>query len=279
MNNLNFLYWNTYTKDLTDEIFDLVKDNTINFVVLLENSANEILLVNKLKMFDNNFVHHSINRIFKKPKIFSSIPLIKIKEINGHGRYGIYEIEFKDNSKLLLVIVHFPSKKDWGNPSDHFGLCVELKGDIEAAELNVGTKNTIILGDFNMNPFEDGLISSSGLHNVNNKEIALTKNRFYQGRDYDFFYNPMWSFFGENSKGFAQGTHFYNTHRPICHYWNIYDQIIIRPELIPNFDETKLDIITSISSKSLLKKINGYNRIDLNVSDHLPLKFELKSVI
>ena len=117
-----------------------------------------------------------------------------------------------------------------------------------------------------MNPFEDGLVNSSALHNVNNKEIALTKQRNFQSRNYDFFYNPMWSFLGDSSKGKAQGTHFFNTYKPICHFWNIYDQVMLRPDLIPNFDEDQLDIITATTSKSLLRKISDYTRIDKNIS-------------
>lgn len=275
MKQFNFLFWNTYKKDLSEEILDLVSINSSNFLVFLENTSNDEFLLNALKNINQNFKQFN-TRIFKKPKIFSSIENISITEIIGHGRYGIYEISLNTYEKALLAIVHFPSKKDWGNDSDYLGLCVELKIDIEKAELDTGTRNTILLGDFNMNPFEEGLINSSALHNVNSKEIALTKQRYFQKRYYDFFYNPMWSFLGDNSKGNAQGTHFFNTYKPICHFWNLYDQVIIRPELIETFDENELDIITNIKSKSLLKTNNGFTIINKNISDHLPIKFQLK---
>lgn len=275
MIELNILYWNTYKKPLTDEVIELVKTYSINFIVLLENTADNTFLLNQLKNIDTAFRQFN-TIIFNRPKIFSSLPFESIREITGHGRYGIYEINTKDYEKALLTITHFPSKMDWGNPNDHFSLCVELKTDIDNAEITADTRNTIILGDFNMNPFEDGLINSSGLHNVNNKEIALTKQRSFQSRSYDYFYNPMWSFLGDNSKGSVQGTHFFNTYKPINYFWNMYDQVMIRPELIPYFDETKLDIISNINSKPLLKKINGYTRINKDFSDHLPIKFQVK---
>ncbi len=275
MIELNILFWNTYKKALTDEVIELVIAHDINFIVLLENTADNTFLVNKLKNIAPAFKQFN-TILFNRPKIFSSLPLESVKEIIGHGRYGIFEINTKDYEKALLTITHFPSKMNWGNPNDHFGLCVELRTDIDKAEITANTRNTIILGDFNMNPFEEGLINSSGLHNTNNKEIALTGQRNFQGRSYEYFYNPMWSFLGDSSKGTVQGTHFFNTYKPLNHFWNMYDQVMIRPELIPFFDETKLDIISSINSRSLLKTISGYTRIDKDISDHLPIKFQIK---
>lgn len=275
MIELNILYWNTYKKPLTDEIVGLVNAHNINFIVLLENTADNTFLLNQLKNIDSSFQQFN-TLIFNRPKIFSSLPFESVREIIGHGRYGIFELNTKEFEKALLTITHFPSKMDWGNPNDHFSLCVELRTDIDRAEISADTRNTIILGDFNMNPFEDGLINSNGLHNVNNKEIALTKQRNFQSRSYDYFYNPMWSFFGDSSKGSVQGTHFFNTYKPINYFWNMYDQVMIRPELIPYFDETKLDIISTINGKSLLKTISGYTRINKEISDHLPIKFQIK---
>ncbi|UBZ15257.1 hypothetical protein LDL77_05970 [Flagellimonas marinaquae] len=277
MSELNILYWNTYQKSLNDEIKELVQLHDINFIVLIENTSNDKFLLNSLKNINPLFRKFQ-NRVFNKAKIFSSINDIEIKEVNGHGRYGIYEIETQGFEKKLLTITHFPSKINWSNPSDHFSLCVELKIDVEQQEFQTGTRNTIILGDFNMNPFEDGLVNATGLHTINNKEIALTMNRSYQGRSYNYFYNPMWSFLGDESKGDAQGTHFHNSYKPINYFWNLYDQVMIRPELIPFFDESYLKIITKINNKDLLKKINGYTRIDKSYSDHLPFKFQIKQI-
>ncbi|AXP80483.1 hypothetical protein CJ739_1394 [Mariniflexile rhizosphaerae] len=277
MTELNILYWNTYKKPLIDEIKDLVIEYKINLIVLIENSADDTFLLNTLKNINQDFRQFQ-PRLFRRPKIFSSVPNIDIKENSGHGRYGIFEINIPKFEKKLMTITHFPSKFNWGNPSDHFGLCVELKTDIELEEFKSSTRNTLILGDFNMNPFEDGLVNSAGLHNINNKEIASTMSRNYQGKSYNYFYNPMWSFLGDESKGSVQGTHFHNTYKPINYFWNLYDQIMIRPELIPYFDENELTIISKIGNNSLVKKINGYTRIDKDYSDHLPIKFQLKLI-
>jgi hypothetical protein len=127
-----------------------------------------------------------------------------------------------------------------------------------------------------MNPFEDGIIASHGLHSTFSREIALTYTRFYGGHHYRYFYNPMWSFFGDFSKGDVLGTYYINNYRPINYHWNIYDQVMLRPELLPNFDDKKLEIISKIGTGDLLKMENGITKVDKVYSDHLPIKFELK---
>ena len=274
MDTLKILYWNTFNKDLLKEINELVNQYDINFIVLLENNNDtkdvKAILNNQTRNFE--FINH---RGFDKAKIYCSIKDMSIKEIHGHGRYGIYTVNHSLYEPLLLSVVHFPSKLNWDS-EDYTYLCGELKRDIEYKESQEGHSKTIVFGDFNMNPFENGLIASGGLHNTFSREIALKKSREFNSTSYSYFYNPMWSFFGDYSKGNVLGTFYINTYRPINYHWNIYDQIMLRPSLIQYFDDNNLDIISKIGSKTLLRNINGITKIDKTYSDHLPIKFELR---
>lgn len=80
------------------------------------------------------------------------------------------------------------------------------------------------------------------------------------------FYNPMWNFLGDFRKPY--GTHYANESDI---YWNIYDQVIIRPELRERFVDDSLRIITEIETLTLLDA-KGHPAI----SDHLPITFEIK---
>lgn len=267
---MNILFWNTNKKALHTEIYDLVEEYEVSILILVENiEEEEITLVEKLRYFsDFKFVE---NKIFKKARIYFDDPIIGIEEVHGHTRYGIYSIELIDHKRIILGVVHFPSKLNWGNSGDHLGLCVQLRSDIETIEKAIGIKNTFIVGDFNMNPFEEGLVNASGLNNVNVKSIALNRLKNIYKVNYDSFYNPMWNFFGEFSRGKTPGTHFYNSAKYINHYWNIYDQVMIRPELLHSFMEDELDIVTKIKGSSLLKIVNNIEVVDSSISDHLPL--------
>jgi len=273
MKEINFLFWNTYKNPLIEEILELIHIHNINFLILLENPDNPNL-IKALKNYNPDFKRFP-SKIFNKAKIFSSIKNIEINEITGHGSYGIYLLTHPLIKEHLITITHFPSKINWSKPGDHLTLCSELKNDIEEEERNYETKHSIVVGDFNMNPFEEGLVNSGGLHNTNNKEIALTISRNIQKRQYNYFYNPMWNFFGDNSRGKVSGTHFYNTYSHTNYFWNIYDQVMIRPDLLESFEENHLDIISEIGEIELLKYVNGYSRVNKDYSDHLPLKFKL----
>jgi hypothetical protein len=271
---LKILMWNINKKNLYQEIQDLVRTHEINVLIIIEFGEHENNILKNLQGFNSDF-RIIPNIIFNKAKIFTSINALKIEEIYGHGRYGLYHLECDSFQDLIMGVVHFPSKLNWGNSDDHSGLCTNLREDIEIKELELDHARTFILGDFNMNPFENGLISASGLNNTSSREIASVGQRQVLTKPFKYFYNPMWNFFGDFSKGNVSGTHYFDTYKYINLHWNIYDQIIIRPDLLDVFDEKNLDILPEINGKSLLKTIKSTTRIDKNISDHLPLKFNI----
>ncbi len=182
-----------------------------------------------------------------------------------HLVHPIYEQE------LLIVAAHLSSRLH-RTEEDLSHLATRSRSQIEESEKKVGHKRTVIVGDLNMNPFDSGVVSSEGLHGVMDKRIAERRSRTVNGEVRHFFYNPMWSRFGDESFG-PSGTYYYDSSSPTNRFWNIFDQVLIRPELLPNFRNEELRIITEVNSRSLMKA-NG--RPDTSVSDHFPLLFRLK---
>ena len=80
----------------------------------------------------------------------------------------------------------------------------------------------------------------------------------------------MWGFLGN---GVVSGTMYYNSSDHINYFWHMYDQVLLRPELIPFFDDKGLEIVTNIGSENLLSDIGIVNK---KYSDHLPIIFTLK---
>jgi exonuclease III len=270
---MNFLFWNINKKDLTNEIVELVEEHQIDVLVLIECeiSNNQLLdlLNHKDIIFKSSlhFVKHN-----RKISFFFKDDLINVKEITDERRYLAKQLS-TDNNIINLVIVHYQSKLNWRD-DDQYANIYELKEFIKKIEGEYQNDKTLLIGDFNMNPFEKGMAQTTGLHAVMDRNIALKKNRIVDDRKYEYFYNPMWSFFGENGKGKTHGTYYYQAANPICYFWNIFDQVLLRPSLIDFFDDDDLEIITEINGKSLLDN-NGI--IDKkNFSDHLPVKFTLK---
>jgi endonuclease/exonuclease/phosphatase family metal-dependent hydrolase len=151
-----------------------------------------------------------------------------------------------------------------------------LAGYIRHAEHKVGHARTVVIGDFNMNPFEAGVVGSEGLHAVMDRRIAATSSRKVQGETRDYFYNPMWANFGDAGST-PPGTYFYDASgREVNYFWNMFDQILVRPALLPCLSTDSVSVVTEIEGDSLLDE---RGRPDREIgSDHLPVVLRLTEI-
>ena len=101
---------------------------------------------------------------------------------------------------LLLVAVHLPSKLYYRD-NDQFSNSWRIAAAIREAENKVGHSSTIVVGDFNMNPFEPGVVDARGFHAAMDRRIARQRARPVQGELYEFLYNPIWGRMGDSSSG------------------------------------------------------------------------------
>jgi len=131
--------------------------------------------------------------------------------------------------------------------------------------------NTLAIGDYNVNPFEEACISAAFMHSIPFCEEAMRKpgKRFPH-----WFYNPTWKFFG--ARGIPYTTYYYNKGDIVKYYWNAFDQVMIRPSLIGAFDENELKIITHTKNHNLLYRGKPNRKM---YSDHLPLYCSVKEGI
>ena len=122
-----------------------------------------------------------------------------------------------------------------------------------------------------MNPFEVGMVAANGLNAVMARKVAQRGTQAVLRRRYPFFYNPMWSHFGDGIEG-PSGTFYRNKNEHVTFFWNMFDQVLLRPELLSIFRNAELKILSANGERSLLR--NGVPD-KKNASDHLPLLFKL----
>jgi hypothetical protein len=127
-----------------------------------------------------------------------------------------------------------------------------------------------LVGDLNMNPFDPGVASAHGLHAVMVRSKAAEATREILGEAYRMFYNPMWGCFGDRTAG-PPGTFYLSSSKPLNHFWNIYDQVLLRPALADSL--AGLDILDSCGGAPLLTRGGLPDRAA--ASDHLPVLFRL----
>lgn len=89
------------------------------------------------------------------------------------GRYGeALELTLPESPTHLLVAVHIESPL-WQPSSDDQGLAAEnVRKFIEDAEEKIGHDRTIVVGDFNMDPFTPAMVDFRGLNAMSTRRLT-----------------------------------------------------------------------------------------------------------
>jgi hypothetical protein len=172
--------------------------------------------------------------------------------------------------EVLLATTHLPAKAgghmDAGQAKDAGDVAAELAG----FEDKRNHRNTIFVGDFNMNPYDPGMTLVTGMHGLMTVRLAHMADRRYRNRRYRRFYNPMWGLFGDRTRGPA-GTYFWRSRQPQNTHWAMLDQVLLRPVLIDKL--SSLEILDNDGQHTLLASDGAPDKRHL--SDHLPILFQL----
>jgi exonuclease III len=270
MRKLNFLFWNVKGNEVTTEIVALAKTHAIDILALAEFKGDEKHLLRAF--YHAGYSLFSITVIgCRRIKLFSKLQpeCFSPKFADPYVTSQAITIHFK--LKLLVFFLHLPSKQ-YAKEDDQLEYLKGLREEIETTRKESKINNIILLGDFNVNPFEKGMILASAMNAVACAYTAKKINRTIKNKTYRFFYNPMWNLFGDADK--KPGTYFYNAATQVNYFWNMFDQVLLSPELIDYFELDSLKIINSVANKSLVKRESF--RPDANISDHLPIYFSLK---
>lgn len=265
-----FLFWNINRKSLEGLLLLLLEEHLPDLVILAECEIPAAVLRVKL---GQQRVHYRVLEDDPSPRLtfLSRLPKRAIRLVSDNGGIAIRRILPPVGEEMLLVAVHLGSKLHLESNEQGL-LATRMPQLIDDAEKKVKHGRTIVLGDFNMDPFEIGLVSSESLHAVMDRRVASGQARTVQGRSRQFFYNPMWNFMGDASAG-PPGTYFYGGSAPVTHFWHTFDQVLIRPELLSNFKDENVSVLTRVGGTSLLDEKGRPDTA--NASDHLPLLFKI----
>ena len=251
-------------KSINPILTELVIGNRIDCVILAEYSADASDLICTLS-FHGFVMTPQCTVGCKRITILSKSPLEPGQQNTN------FSLQIVPGS-FILCCVHLPSNIYEDAVDKRPFLIKEIIEAITNTELKNNMENTIITGDFNINPFSMECIQADLFNSMPHYDIANNKVKTIYGKDYFPFYNPMWRFLGDCSQPF--GTYYHEKNGISNIYWHILDQVMIRPSLRERFLDDSLKIITESISWSLLDE-NGHPD-STKVSDHLPIMFELK---
>lgn len=265
---LRIIFWNVNKKDLTRLVCSLATATSADIVVLNENSVSSESMLRGLKeaVSPDFFVPNSISE--KRFHCFCRKSRLDMTEVHCGFRTSVRQLHFGDH-RTLLVLVHGVDCRNYDAESRQ-EFAHSLSTEIQFIKEQQGVNKILLLGDFNMNPYDRGMTLAAGLNAMMTKECVKQGVRRHLNNDYDFYYNPMWSLFGDLTDGPA-GTA-YDTSNQGPYGWNMLDQVVIHHSIVHLFEG--VNILTSAGEHLLM---DGNGRPDSKkASDHFPILLTLR---
>nr|WP_176699608.1 endonuclease/exonuclease/phosphatase family protein [Neobacillus massiliamazoniensis] len=245
---------------------DIVLENQIDILALAEYEDDMDDL--KRMFISKKYDIYELENLGSRITVLTTFPPGSIERIVDKRHYLLFRIQHSNVGKIMFGFTHIFSKsmKDENDYTSKVGRMINM---IEAKESENKSDYTLLAGDFNMNPFEKGMLQGGSFHAFPTVHEAKKNKRTVDEEVYKMFYNPMWKYFGGNNG--VPGTYYTTPTHTYGLYWNIFDQVLYRPCL--------MDVVDNIEIKT---KIKGKDLIEENkilVSDHLPLYFKLKETL
>lgn len=259
---MNIMFWNTKRTTRFEVLKNLITEYDCDIAAFAEFNGESKRLISMLS--DSGFDYYFVPiMVCDRIHIFTKIKPEKVDHFGESEYYTIKSFPHKLFGRILIAFVHFTSKTH-SDENDQLEESKVFRSDLERDENLLKTSNTIVLGDFNMNPFEKGMLSARALNAFPTKNEVQRKERTVKGKSYRFFYNPMWSFFGD--RHIPLGSYYYNASKHYTLKWNIFDQVLVRPEIMDKLNIQDIKIISDVGDINLCS-----NSGKPTISDHLPL--------
>jgi exonuclease III len=212
-------------KELTSFVCSITASTNADVVVLIENnvSTEKTLQALRTNVSQDFYYPNAISKSDQRFHCFCRNPELDLSETHSGTRTSVREFQI-GRHKTLLVLVHGVDIRNY-DPQSRQSFVQNIADQMRLIQEEKRTNKLILLGDFNLNPFDSGMNLAMGLNAMMTKECVKPGYRTYLEERYDFYYNPMWSLFGDNTDGPA-GT-IYDTSNQGPYGWSMLDQVII----------------------------------------------------
>lgn len=272
---LNILFWNLHGKKNGDYIVKCIVENDVDIAIFAEYQDKD----DKSIVLDSSFIESKLGNMFVQVTgvetdgkvLLLAKRTITVEQIQQEARYSCYIIETAIK-RYLLAAVHLEDRLNYPEPDRRIKTICSLTQDIKKNEENLGIENTIVIGDFNANPYDKELLYKDAFNAVLFKSLIM-ENEFTnpKGDRIRRFYNPIIHYLSEDTKMY--GSHYYDdSDKRATPYWHCLDQVLVRKSLVDLLKEVRY--LKAIDGEGLLKG----SRPDRNISDHLPLLVNILEV-
>jgi hypothetical protein len=244
----------------------------VDVLSLAECGIPDDLLLDALRVIDPNFERPA--NPHPRFQFFTRFPGEHLEPWHADGRLAVRRVRFEGYEDILLAAFHYLDRRN-NRPAKQHQKLKNYKKTLLEAERKAGHDRTILFGDFNMNPYEIGMLDpGAGLGALMTWDLAAVHGE-KKGDGLPRFYNPMWSVMGRAE---APGTFYWDVDDPENPYWNCLDGVLVRDALRQAFRDEDLRILRWIPGQSgervdLIRLAEVHWRV--TYSDHLPILFKL----
>ncbi len=270
--NLRIVFWNVHRKDLTGFVCAIAESTMADIIVLNENQVTQDETLHALQKNVSAEFHNPMPSFPSSENRFhcfcKQTSLVDMSEVYSGSRISTRRLKIGSHS-VLLVLVHGIDIRNH-DAATRQEFAQELASEISFIKEQEKTNKVVILGDFNMNPYDRGMNLAAGLNAMMTRSCVERGYRTQRRKRYEFYYNPMWGLFGDNPAG-PSGT-FYNTSNQGPYGWSMIDQVLIHHSIVPLFHDVKI-----LDQAGELSLIDARGRPDSKkASDHLPILVSLR---
>ena len=258
--SVKILFWNVGKRQLDQRIVDLATDTSADVIFLAENGGDSTETLDRLQRVSKQFFRPT-SIAEGRLQCFCRTPSLGLEEISHESRTSYRKMLFSGES-ICLVATHGVDLRN--NDSDHrCGFAHELANEIRRVKLAFSLA-AVVVGDLNMNPFDPGMWLPTALNAVPTRQCASKGTRAFNGKEYDLYYNPMWSVLGDGSPG-PPGT-IYDASAQGFPGWSVFDQALVHYSLVSLF--RNVEILTTAAGQNLATPKGRPSRVA--GSDHFP---------
>lgn len=239
-------------------------------IILLESGATAPQLQSDLeaKVDPGFFKPPSSERSQERFQCFCRNRALDLSEVHVSHRASFRTLQIGQHH-CILGMVHLPDMRN-NDLEERQASVHDLRSNMGIVGQEQGTDSFVLIGDFNLNPFDRPMNLASGFNAMMTRECTKRKTRTRGDNQHDFFYNPMWGLMGDLSSGPPGTVHDTSNKGP--YGWSLLDQALIHHSLVGHFEKVEI-----IEESGTFRFVTPRGRpSESKASDHLPILLTLK---
>ncbi|HEX4614266.1 MAG TPA: endonuclease/exonuclease/phosphatase family protein [Urbifossiella sp.] len=269
---LRVVFWNVDGRRRDRHLVGLAVDNAADVIILIEPPASAGRL-GALTALGYNRVPGSTRFLILS---LQSVTWTRVSYPDPLAGVEFWRLSPTSGDSWLFAVVHAPDRRNAPQDETRALFFSQISTHLGQLERGNSPRRTVVLGDFNANPFEPSVMGASGFHALGVRRVRQRTARavLRLGRR-DFFYNPMWRLYGSDpSTDAAAATYYHDKGNAATEpFWHMLDQVLVRPEVADRMPADRLRVLTTAGSESLVRPDGVPDRE--TASDHLPVTFQL----